>query len=138
MCIRDRRPFVFQVNKGLSGEHPEARARDAKTALHPGCFEAAALVIMASSQQYKYPGESGREPNVEEARDTGDAINQAMGIIKEVTPGAGTYSTESDFFLEDWQQNQWGSNYPRLLSIKREIDPANFFRVHHGVGSEEL
>jgi len=129
--------FVFQINKGLSGEHPEARVRDEQTALHPGCFEAAALVIMASSQQYKYPGVSGREPNVKEARDTGDAINRAMGFIKDVTPGAGTYSTESDFFLEDWQQNQWGSNYPRLLSIKNRYDPANFFRVHHGVGSEQ-
>ncbi len=131
------RPFIFQVNKGLSGEHPEARARDEKTALHPGCFDAAALVIMASSQQYKYPGVSEREPSPEVARDLGDALNRAMGFIKDVTPGAGTYSTESDFFLEDWQQNQWGSNYPRLLSIKKRYDPTNLFRVHHGVGSEE-
>ncbi|MEI6254844.1 MAG: FAD-dependent oxidoreductase, partial [Mycobacteriaceae bacterium] len=84
------RPFIFQVNKGLSGEHPEARARDEKTALHPGCFEAAALVIMASAQQYKYPGVLGRDPSAEVARDVGDAINRAMGFIKEVTPGAGT------------------------------------------------
>jgi FAD/FMN-containing dehydrogenase len=71
-------------------------------------------------------------------RDLGDAINRAMGFIKEVTPGAGTSSTEADFFHEDWQRNQWGSNYPRLLRIKRKYDPTNFFRVHPGVGSEEL
>ena len=92
---------------------------------------------MASSQQYKYPGVSEREPSPEVARDLGDALDRAMGFIKDVTPGAGTYSTESDFFLEDWQQNQWGSNYPRLLSIKKRYDPTNLFRVHHGVGSEE-
>ena len=131
------RPFIFQVNKGLSGEHPEARARDERTALHPGCFDAAALVIMASSQQYKYPGVAGREPDTATARDAADALNRAMGFIKEATPGAGSYSTEADFFLEDWQQNQWGTNYARLLEIKRTYDPANLFRVHHGVGSEE-
>jgi len=131
------RPFIFQVNKGLSGEHPEARARDEKTALHPGCFEAAALVIMASAQQYKYPGVEGRKPSARVGREMGSAINRAMAFIKDATPGAGTYSTEADFFLEDWQQNQWGSNYPRLLRIKRKYDPMNFFKVHHGVGSEQ-
>lgn len=131
------RPFIFQVNKGLSGEHPEARARDLKTALHPGCFEAAALVIMASAQQYKYPAVPAHEPSDRVARDAADLMNRAMGFIKEVTPGAGTYSTEADYFLEDWQRNQWGSNYPRLLTIKRHYDPDNFFRVHHGVGSEQ-
>jgi len=132
------RSFIFQVNKGLSGEHPEARARDERTALHPGCFEAAALVIMASAQQYKYPGVPGREPDAAVARDSAEALNRAMGLITAATPGAGSYSTESDFFLQDWQQNQWGSNYPRLLEIKRTYDPDNLFRVHHGVGSEEL
>ncbi|MCB0930505.1 MAG: FAD-binding oxidoreductase [Mycobacterium sp.] len=132
------RPFIFQVNKGLSGEHPEARERDLKTALHPGCFEAAALVIMASAQQYKYPGVPTHEPSAQVAGDAADLMNRAMGFIKEVTPGAGTYSTEADYFLEDWQQNQWGANYPRLLRVKRQYDPGNFFRVHHGVGSEEL
>lgn len=131
------RPFIFQVNKGLSGEHPEARARDERTALHPGCFEAAALVIMASAQQYRYPGVAGREPDAAAAEDAGADLNRAMGFIKDVTPGAGSYSTEADFFLEDWQRNQWGANYPRLLEIKRTYDPANLFRVHHGVGSEE-
>ena len=132
------RPFIFQVNKGLSGEHPEARARDEKTSLHPGCFEAAALVIMASAQQYKYPGVEGRKPSARVGRDMQREINQAMDFIKDVTPGAGTYSTEADFFLENWQRDQWGENYPRLLRIKRKYDPNNFFRVHHGVGSEEL
>ena len=130
------RPFIFQVNKGLSGEHPEARARDEETALHPGCFQAAALVIMAAAQQYAYPGMPGHEVNEQRARGQADTLNRAMKLIKDVTPGAGSYSTEADFFLEDWQQNQWGSNYPRLLAIKRTVDPENIFRVHHGVGSE--
>jgi len=130
--------FIFQLNKGLSGEHPEAEARDRQTAVHPQAFEAAALVIMASGQQYRYPGVAGREPDMTKARKRALAVSRAMDILAAVTPGAGSYSTESDYFLENWQEAQWGLNYPRLLAIKKNVDPGNLFRVHHGVGSEEL
>ena len=130
------RPFIFQVNKGLSGEHPEARARDEETALHPGCFQAAALVIMAAAQQYAYPRNAGTRSKRTAGPWSGRYAQPGDEIDQDVTPGAGSYSTEADFFLEDWQQNQWGSNYPRLLAIKRTVDPENIFRVHHGVGSE--
>lgn len=132
------RTYIFQLNKGLSGEHPEARRRDEQTALHPVCFESAALVIMASSQQYRYPDVPGREPDPVLAGNQRDLIADAMRPIIDLTPGSGSYSTEADYFLPDWQQAQWGENYPRLLEIKRKYDPDNFFRVHHGVGSEEL
>lgn len=130
--------FIFQLNKGLSGEHPEAEKRDRETAVHPQVFGAAALVIMASAQQYRYPGVAGREPNAYEAQKDARNLGRAMDALATVTPGAGTYSTESDFFLENWQEAQWGPKYPRLLAIKRKVDPGNLFRVHHGVGSEEI
>jgi len=132
------RPFIFQINKGLSGEHPEARARDQQTALHPQALEAAALVIMASAQQYRYPGVAGKEPDLAASRRDRDQVSRAMAAIAAVTPGAGSYSTEADYFLENWQEAQWGRHYPRLLNIKRKYDPQNLFRVHHGVGSENL
>ena len=130
------RPFIFQINKGLSGEHPEARARDEQTALHPQAFDAAALVIMASAQRQRYRGVAGREPDLEASRHDRDQASQAMAAIAAVTPGAGCYSTEADYFLKDWQQSQWGENYPRLLAIKQTYDPTNLFHVRHGVGSE--
>jgi len=130
--------FVFQLNKGLSGEHPEAEARDRETAVHPQVFGAAALVILAAGQQYRYPGIVGKEPDPAKAQKDSEALGRAMDAIAKVTPGAGTYSTESDFFLENWQEAQWGPNYPRLLEIKKQVDPGNLFRVHHGVGSEEI
>ena len=45
-------------------------------------------------------------------------------------------SGPKDYFLKDWQRAFWGSNYPRLLSVKKRYDPDGLFTVHHGVGSE--
>ena len=130
--------FIFQINKGLSGESAEARARDQQTALHPHCFDAAALVLLGNQQQYKYVGVPGMEPDEEAADKHSKAITKAMSLIREVAPNAGSYANEADFFLENWQELMWGTNYPRLLAIKRKYDPDNFFKVHHGIGSEEL
>jgi FAD/FMN-containing dehydrogenase len=63
-------------------------------------------------------------------------VRAAMGPVRRITPGAGSYPNETDFFEADWQESFWGANYPRLLEIKRRYDPHNVFRVHHGVGSE--
>ena len=38
--------------------------------------------------------------------------------------------------MPDWQQANWGTNYPRLLELKRKYDPQNLFIVRQGVGSE--
>ena len=43
----------------------------------------------------------------------------------------------SNFFEKDWQHSYWGSNYPRLASVKKKYDPTGLFFVHNGVGSEE-
>ena len=63
-------------------------------------------------------------------------MNAAMKLLRDATPGAGTYSNEADFHEPDWQESFWGTNYPKLLSIKRKYDPTGLFRTHHSVGSE--
>ena len=128
--------LIFQINKGLSGQHAEARTRDMETALHPVCLDAAGLVLMGSSQPCKYVGVQGKEPDREAGQKSKRAVSQAMQLIRELTPNSGSYANEADFFLEDWQELLWGSHYPRLLSVKQKYDPDNFFTVHHGVGSE--
>jgi FAD/FMN-containing dehydrogenase len=60
-----------------------------------------------------------------------------MQAIRSVTPNSGSYHNEADYFEPDWQRSFWGTNYERLLEVKHRYDPTNFFRVHHGVGSEE-
>ena len=59
-----------------------------------------------------------------------------MQILRDATPGGGSYMNEADYFEPDWQRSFYGVNYDRLLDIKRAYDPTNLFRVHHGVGSE--
>ncbi|MEZ5350853.1 MAG: BBE domain-containing protein [Microthrixaceae bacterium] len=131
------RGFTIQSNKGLSGADPEALARDRNTALHPSAFDAAALIIMAAAQAPAYPGVEGHEPDMDTATSTRDQVDRAFSIIREALPGQGAYANEASYFTEDWKDEFWGDNYDRLLTIKREVDPDNLFRVHHGVGSDE-
>jgi len=70
---------------------------------------------MASAQQYKYPGVEGRKPSATVARKIGAQLNEAMGFIMEVAPGAGSYSTQANFLLEDWQDEQWGRTTPNYF-----------------------
>jgi hypothetical protein len=36
----------------------------------------------------------------------------------------------------DWQTSFWGSNYPTLLQIKKEVDPDDVFWCNPCVGNE--
>ena len=65
-----------------------------------------------------------------------DRINAAMQPLVAITPDAGAYVNEADYFEPDWQRAFWGENYPRLLAIKHKYDPDNLFTCHHCVGSE--
>lgn len=127
--------FGIHTNKGLSGASPEAITRDRKTSINPSVFDATALVIMAS-HQYAYPGVAGHEPDRAAGQADIRRVDLAMKPIRDVTPDAGTYSNEADFFEPDWQHSFWGENYSALLEIKHKYDPTNLFRVHHGVGSD--
>ncbi|KAK0624970.1 hypothetical protein B0T17DRAFT_507998 [Bombardia bombarda] len=53
-----------------------------------------------------------------------------------VTPGAGAYLNEGSPDEPGWQQSFYGSNYGRLLAVKRERDPWGVFWARTTVGSE--
>ena len=53
-----------------------------------------------------------------------------------ISPFVSVQVPESNFFEPNWQRAYWGTNYSRLLAIKRAYDPTGLFFVHHGVGSE--
>jgi len=129
-------PVRLDLNKALSGANPEAVARCRATAMNPAVLDAAALVLAVSAQQFTFPGVAGHQPDPDAAAAGARGVAGAMRLIRDLAPGAGTYLNECDYFEPDWQSSLWGSNYPRLLAIKRRYDPGNIFRVHHGVGSE--
>jgi FAD/FMN-containing dehydrogenase len=126
----------LHFNKGLAGGVPDAIERARDTATHPDVLGAFALAIISSSGDPAYPGLHRTPPDLSKARRDASGVDKAMAALRKVAPGAGSYVSESDYFLRDWQQGFWGANYPRLARAKRRHDPDGLFVVHHGVGSE--
>jgi hypothetical protein len=126
----------LHVNKGLAGAPPEALAAAADTAMNPAVLDAFALAISGAEGLPAYPGVAGHEPDAAAARKRRELVAQSIGELRKLVPGAGSYVSESDYFLADWQHAFWGSNYARLLAVKQRYDPQGLFFVHHGVGSE--
>jgi FAD/FMN-containing dehydrogenase len=105
--------------------------------MNPAVIEAFALAICAAGEGPAYPGIVGHEPNITDGRRDHAALESAISALRKVAPASGSYLSESDYFLETWQSAHWGSNYEKLMKIKRRYDPAELFIVHHGVGSEK-
>ena len=128
--------MALHFNKGLAGAPTEAIAAARDTAVHPSALDAFALAICGAAGPPAFPGVPGPPPDLAAARRHAAAIGTAMGELRKLAPGAGSYVSESDFFQAGWQDAFWGPNYPRLLAAKRSYDLAGLFFVRHGVGSE--
>jgi hypothetical protein len=126
---------AFHFNKGQAGASADALQRGRETSMNPAVFNAAALIIVAAEGS-GFPGITGHEPNRAEAEDARAGVSAAMKIIRDATPGSGSYVNETDYFEPDWQRSFWGGNYQRLSEIKRKYDPEGLFYCHHCVGSE--
>ena len=126
----------LHFNKGLAGAPREAIEAVRATATNPAVLDAFALAIVADGEG-GYPGVRGHEPDVQAARNSREQIHLCMNELRALAPNSGAYVSESDFLEKDWQHSYWGSNYPRLASMKKKYDPAGLFIVHNGVGSEE-
>ncbi|MBU6476691.1 MAG: FAD-binding oxidoreductase, partial [Xanthomonadaceae bacterium] len=124
----------LHFNKGLAGAPAEQIAAARNTATNPQVLEAFALAITGDSQPPAFQGVPGHEPDLDSARANARTCAKAMQALYRAVPDAGSYVSESDFFLEDWQRAFWGSNYLRLLKVKQRYDPDGLFTVHHGVG----
>jgi FAD/FMN-containing dehydrogenase len=53
-------------------------------------------------------------------------------MARYVTGGA--YFNYTDPDLNHWQAAYYGSNYPRLLAVRRAIDPHHYFTFPQAVG----
>lgn len=126
----------FHFNKGLAGASPDTLAASRATAMNPQVLDAFALAIIAMNGPSAY--RSGPRTDPAEARDHLASIRRAMTELRRAAPGAGSYVSECDYALEDWQRACWGDHHPRLAAIKARHDPDGMFMVHHGVGSERV
>ena len=126
----------FHFNKGLAGS-PAAEIEAARdTATNPAVLDAFALAIIAGGSGPQFPGMLGKPVDSASAREQARAIALAMEELLKVVPNAGSYVSESDYFLKQWQSAFWGEHHPRLARIKRQYDPEGLFFTRHGIGSE--
>jgi len=126
----------LHFNKGLAGAPREAIKAASDTAMNSAVLTAFALAISADGQGPAYPGIPGHEPDIAAGRRGADRVQRSMNELRMIGPNGGSYVSESSFFESDYQRSYWGSNYPRLATIKKKYDPAGLFVVHNGVGSE--
>ena len=64
--------------------------------------------------------------------------NLVLPALQKLAPDSGAYMNEGDVFDPNWKVNFYGSNYNRLLQVKRKWDPENVLWVPVGVGSDAL
>ncbi|KAK4209630.1 hypothetical protein QBC37DRAFT_430120 [Rhypophila decipiens] len=63
-------------------------------------------------------------------------LDSVMGPIREATPLGGSYYNEGDVEEPGWQRSFFGSNYDKLVAIKKKRDPGQLFWAPATVGSE--
>jgi hypothetical protein len=63
-------------------------------------------------------------------------LERQVGALRKLAPYSGAYVNEADPKEPKYQHTFWGSNYPRLLRIKKELDPGDVFWCHPCVGDE--
>jgi hypothetical protein len=73
-----------------------------------------------------WDGQADMRRNVEWAYHFGEALRPSF---------TGAYANYIDPLLVDWPQMYYGAHYPRLLDIKRAVDPDDFFGFQQGIGS---
>ncbi|MEO8747119.1 MAG: FAD-binding protein [Rhodanobacter sp.] len=128
--------FALHFNKGLAGAPATDIVAARDTATNPQVLDAFALAITGSAGAPPFPGMPGPAPDPAAARRDARANALVADEWHKLVPDAGSYVSESDYFMRDWQSAFWGSNYARLLKVKQRYDPDGLFTVHHGVGSE--
>jgi Berberine and berberine like len=62
-----------------------------------------------------------------------DVVDPAL---KSISPGSGTYLNEANFQGRNWKTEFYGSNYRRLVNVKKKYDPDNLFYAVTAVGSD--
>ena len=126
---------TVHFNKGLAGASADTLAASRQTAMNPQVLDAFGLAIIAMDGRSAFPGLP--PPDLVDARDDAARIRSAMRELRQVAPEAGSYLSECDYALSNWQAACWGVHWTVLNRTKQHYDPDGLFVVHHGVGSEQ-
>ncbi|KAM5343620.1 hypothetical protein ACJ41O_012157 [Fusarium nematophilum] len=63
-------------------------------------------------------------------------VNEWQALFNPLTPGGGGYMNEATFDNPTWKEDYFGSNYKKLLSIKKKYDPKFALWQHTSVGAD--
>lgn len=121
------------VEKGVTwigvGTDVQQFGSDKTTSVHPAWRKAIVHATLTLPWNFTAPWSEAFETQQK-------MTNVIQPLVEAATPGSGAYVNEADFNQKEWQTEFWGSNYNRLLSIKKKWDPSSLFYATVGVGSE--
>jgi len=122
--------FSF-TNKGggsaqLYATGPANQRDNSKTSVNPAWRDALWEVIMGAAWTTK--------DSIHARTQIQNTISASIQPFKALTPGGGCYMNEGDWTEENWQQTFFGTNYDRLLAVKRIYDPTSLFNCWKCVG----
>ncbi|EUC50993.1 hypothetical protein COCMIDRAFT_535 [Bipolaris oryzae ATCC 44560] len=86
-----------------------------------------------SMQSVRWPINSTAEQILKIRKDFQEGDMQAW---RNISPGAGSYLAEADRMEPDFGEAFFGEKYPKLLELKKKLDPEDVFFATTGVGSE--
>ncbi|CBX96720.1 hypothetical protein IAQ61_005419 [Plenodomus lingam] len=119
------------TNKGggsvqLYATGPTNQPDNSKTGVNPAWRDALWEVIMGAAWTSK---------DSRQARTLiQNTVSASIQPFKALTPGGGCYMNEGDWTEENWQQTFFGTNYDKLLTVKRKYDPTGLFNCWKCVG----
>ncbi|KAK4458178.1 hypothetical protein QBC42DRAFT_277389 [Cladorrhinum samala] len=80
---------------------------------------------------------SGNAPLAEKAEAQNRLTNVVDASLRAASPNGAAYINEADPFQPNWQNAFWGTNYPRLLSLRQKYDPNGLFYAVSTPGTEK-
>lgn len=114
-----------QVHFNMQGKDPANNDNAVNSAWRP--------LVSFSMQSVRWPINSTAEQILKIRKDFQDIDAQSW---RDISPGAGSYLAEADRLEPNFGQAFWGDKYPRLLELKKKLDPYDLFFATTGVGSE--